>query len=283
MAIQFNHTGDELISFDSGKVRLQGSATGTNAIAVGSGAASTNTGTIVIGNNASAGSNLGTNAIAIGTGAFATNPSSVAIGLNSAANGSTGSVAIGHNANTTSALHSIALGADSLVNQSYSVCFHIADTNSISGYYVFGHVQANTLGRGRHQRSDLMLQVATTSTAATRLTSTGVAGAATNQLTLRNNSAFRPGQIDIVAYDTVAGTATAWSINNVLIKRGANAGTTALVGTPTVTTVQNDMATAPTVTVSADTTNGALAITVQSATANTTRYTAIIRTSEVMA
>jgi len=169
-------------------------------------------------------------------------------------------------------LSASATGADSL-------CIRNASVNSIVGYYAFAHSGDGTVGR--YQRTELMLRASTTSTATTRLTSNGAAAAATNQLTLRNNSAFRPGQVDIVAYDSVAGTATAWEINNVLIVRGAAAANTALVGTPTVTTIQNSMATAPTVTVSADTTNGALAINVASATTNTTRYTAILRTAEV--
>lgn len=218
----------------------------------------------------------GTSSIAIGDNSSASASSAIALGSNSRASGQA-SISVGNSA-VASIEGAVALGDNALSNGVNSLCVRVANTNSISGYYAFGHSSSS---RGRHQRTELMLYATTTSTADTRLTSNGATAAATNQLTLRASSAFRPSQIDIVAYDTVTGTATAWEINNVLIKRGATAGTTALVGTPTVTVLQNDMATAPTLTVSADTVNGALGITVASPTTNTTRYTAIIRTSEV--
>ena len=248
---------------------------GVNAVSVGPSVTSNAANSVTIGVNALTASGQ-SNTIAIGNSASTSNSSSIALGANSSAT-QFGGMAIGDSA-SASAANSIAFGASASTASANSVAVRLGSTNSIQGYYAFGHASGTA---GRYQRTELMLQLNTTSTSSTRLTSDGAAAGSTNQLVLRNNSAFRPGQIDIVAYDTVAGTAAAFEINGVLIKRGASAATTALVGTPTVSTIQSDMAVTPTVTVTADTTNGALAINVASGSANLTRYTAIIRTSEV--
>ena len=249
-------------------------ASASSAVAVGPTAGAGGASATAVGNATNA---SGNNSVAVGNGASGNGNNSVAVGNGASGNG-VNSVAVGLNA-IGGGVSAVAVGDGANANANDSLCVRLATPNSIIGNYAFAHSGDGT--RGRYQRTELMLRASTTSTATTRLTSDGAAAAATNQLTLRNNSAFRPAQIDIVAFDTVANTAAAWAITNVLIKRGANAAATSLVGTPTVTTIQSDMATTPTVTVSADTTNGALAINVASGSANTTRYTAILRTTEV--
>lgn len=251
--------------------------TGTSYnVIIGSGATSGNNNGVAIGYAANAYSLQGT---AVGSNTYAYFYA-VALGYGAVTTSSQYAISIGYGATCSAANYGIALGYGTTVSGTNGLGTHTVNTNSITGYYAFGHASGTA---GRYQRSEILLQLNTTSTTATALTSDGAAAAATNQLTLRNNSAFRPGQIDIVGYDTVAGTACAFTITGVLIKQGANAASTALIGTPTVTTVQNNMAVAPTVTVLADTTNGALQIKVASGSTNSTNYTAIIRTAEVSA
>jgi len=85
----------------------------------------------------------------------------------------------------------------------------------------------------------------------------------------------------VIAGVTGGGDTARWTINGA-IKRGAAAASTALVGTPTVTMTHNNAgAAAWTVAVTADTTNGALAVTVTGAAATTIRWVCRINTTEM--
>jgi hypothetical protein len=135
-------------------------------------------------------------------------------------------------------------------------------------------------GAGFSQTNLLILGRATTSATATVLTSDSNAAGTTNQVILPNNSAyfFRG---EVIAGKTAAGDAKGWTVEGV-IKRGANAASTALVGTPTVTSLYADAgATTWSITATADTTNGGLAITVTGQAATTIRWVAQIRTTEM--
>ena len=84
-----------------------------------------------------------------------------------------------------------------------------------------------------------------------------------------------------VAGVTGGGNTKGWTIEGV-IKRGAGVGTTALVGTPTVTSLYADAgASTWTIAVTADTTNGGLAVTFTGQAATTIRTVAQIRTTEM--
>ncbi len=87
--------------------------------------------------------------------------------------------------------------------------------------------------------------------------------------TLLNSSAVAF-KLLVVARDNVAGEAGAYLITG-LIKRGANAAATAIVGTPTITVIAEDDASWD-IAVSADTTNGSLKITVTGDATNATRW-----------
>ena len=85
----------------------------------------------------------------------------------------------------------------------------------------------------------------------------------------------------MIAGVTAAGDTARWTIDGA-IKRGANAASTAMVGTPTVTMTHNDAgAAAWSVAVTADTTNGGIKVEVTGAAATTIRWVCKINTTEM--
>jgi hypothetical protein len=134
--------------------------------------------------------------------------------------------------------------------------------------------------RGVSQSAVLVLGRQTTDATATVLTSDTSAASTANQVILPNNSAyfFRG---EVVSGVTGGGNTKGWTIEGV-IKRGANAASTTLVGTPTVTSSFADAgASTWTIAVTADTTNGGLAVTFTGQAATTIRTVAQIRTTEM--
>ena len=105
-----------------------------------------------------------------------------------------------------------------------------------------------------------------------------VAASATNQIVLPNNSAYAFHGTIVAREKASEGTeCAAWKVEG-LIRREGSAGTTVLVNSAT-TIIDNtynwDMA------LSADTTNGGLAITVTGAASTNVRWVATIHTSEL--
>jgi len=151
----------------------------------------------------------------------------------------------------------------------------------IVGYHVFPACSAPiATTQGCTQSALLLLARETTNATATVLTSNGGGGSTTNQVILPNNSAYSFSG-EVIAGVTGAGDTARWTINGA-IKRGANAASTAMVGTATVTMTHNDAgATAWTVAVTADTTNGGIAVTVTGAAATTIRWVCKINTTEM--
>jgi hypothetical protein len=135
-------------------------------------------------------------------------------------------------------------------------------------------------GLGTSQSATLVIGKQTTDATATALTCDGSAASTTNQVILPNNSAyfFRG---EVVSGVTGGGDTKGWTIEGV-IKRGANAGSTALVGTPTVTSMYADVGAATwTIAVTADTTNGGIRVTFTGQAATTIRTVCQIRTTEM--
>jgi len=133
---------------------------------------------------------------------------------------------------------------------------------------------------GVSQSAVLVLARQTTDATATRLCSDPSAANTTNQIILPNNSAyFFTGEV--VAGVTGGGNTKGWTIEGV-IKRGANAASTALVGTPTVSSTYADAgASTWVIAVTADTTNGGLAVTFTGQASTTIRTVAKISTVEM--
>jgi len=110
----------------------------------------------------------------------------------------------------------------------------------------------------------------------TVMTSNAGAASTTNQMVLPNNSSMFF-EVDVVAHDTTLKSAS-WKVQGT-IRRGANAAATAIVGTNVTTAFGSDLSGgSPGVTCTADTTNGALAVTFTGIAATTIYPSGHIRT-----
>ena len=153
-------------------------------------------------------------------------------------------------------------------------------TRSIVGNAVFpacSNPIADALGI--NQAALLVLAVQTTDATATALRSNSSAASGTNQVILPNNSAyfFRG---EVVSGKTAGGDTKGWTIEGV-IKRGANAAATTLVGVTVLSTHADAGAATWTIAVTADTTNGGLRVTFTGQAATTIRTVCQIRTTEM--
>jgi len=180
-----------------------------------------------------------------------------------------GAVVVGGNSNTANSTSSSVVGGN------------YGSTRSIIANTVFTASNAPIASSlGVTQSALLVLGVATTDATATVLRSNTSAATTTNQVILPNNSAyyFRG---ECIAGKTAAGDTKGWYIEGV-IKRGANAAATSIVGTATVTSNYADAgASTWNVTATADTTNGGLKIEVTGQAATTIRWVCQIRTTEM--
>lgn len=254
-------------------------ATGSGAMALGGSYASgTDSFAAAVASNSSAYGARAQNTVAIGLQASAPGSQSVAIGSYTLASAidsialregqafGYGAIAIGANyaaRPTASGAYSIALGADSLAAQAGKI--------ALSGGYSFGS--------GTVQTAFFILRRATTDATATVLTTTAAAPGTTNQVVLPNDSTyvFR-GQL--VARNTGNDAESkAWEFKGA-IRRGTTAATTALIGTPSIDLIASD-GSAWAFTLTADTTNGGLAITVTGEAAKTIRWVCTVQTTEV--
>lgn len=117
------------------------SASGTDAIALGQNAQSTNTVTIAIGQDAVAGGFAAFNTIAIGQAAIANRGNSIAVGSNSEAKG-TDSISIGHDAEATNN-NSTAIGEDAICSGEGSVQLGTGN-NSVNASLQFRNTRVAT-------------------------------------------------------------------------------------------------------------------------------------------
>ena len=186
----------------------------------------------------------------------------------------------GGSTNTASGEYSTVVGgANNLADAIYSSASGNYATTRLAISQAFGQSPI-AASAGVSQKRSFILGRQTTDITATVLTTNGSAASSTNQVNLVNNSAFYFQGV-VIANVTGGGNTKGWDIEGV-IKRGANAASTALVGTATVTSGYADAgASTWTVTVTADTTNGCLAITVAGQAATTIRWVANIETTEV--
>jgi hypothetical protein len=194
----------------------------------------------------------------------------------------TGATIVGGGQNLSSSFFTTVGGRNNTANGNRSTVFGAGGiTRSIRGYYVFAACQDPISGtQGTSQAALLVLARQTTDATATELTSNGSAASGDNQVILPNNSAyFFTGEV--VSGKTAAGDTKGWTIEGV-IKRGANAASTALVGVPTVTSTYADLGAATwDIAVTADTTNGGIRVTFTGQAATTIRTVCQIRTTEM--
>lgn len=174
---------------------------------------------------------------------------------------------LGGSGNTASGPYTIVLGG------------HQATTRGIYGAEVRASGQFSA--QGDAQRGRYIKRRSTTAATPATIGTDGSAGTATNQVILPNNSAYAfTGKV--VARENATGDCSAWEFKG-LIRRGANAAATALVAAVTPTSIAADAgAAAWVVAVTADTTNGGIAVTVTGEAAHTIRWVADIETVEVV-
>lgn len=253
--------------------------TGQGATALtGSYASGTDSFAAAVANNTSSYGATGANALAIGNLAKATATSSVAISAaNATASGAGSFAAGGYNYGVTaSGLIAAAIGDDNEATGIGSVALGYGASSAIRGKLAFSGRAIS--GRGLSQFGTIVLAVLTTSAAATVLTSDAGGAANTNQVILPNNSAFAFTGTVVARRQASGGTeSAAWKIEG-LIRREGTAGSTTLVAS-TVTAISN--VPAWTLALSADTTNGGLAITATGAASTNIRWVATVQTSEV--
>lgn len=191
-----------------------------------------------------------------------------------------GATIIGGASNTASSTYACVGGSNSTANSTNSFVFGASATSrSITGNTVFSASDAPYSG-GAKQLAMLTVGAQTTDATATVLRSNTSAASTANQVVLASNSAyyFRG---ECVAGVTAAGNTKGWYIEGV-IKRATLAASTVLVGTPSVTSLYADAGAATwNLAVTADTTNGALAITATGQAATTIRWLCQIRTTEM--
>jgi hypothetical protein len=196
-----------------------------------------------------------------------------------------GSLVVGGIGNASTGVTSSIVGGEYHVasgNRSFVAGGAWGTTRGIVGNHVFSAsnnpMQLAVLGT--QQTALLVLARQTTDATPTVLCSTGAGPSGVNQVILPNNSAyfFRG---EVVAGVTGGGNTKGWTIEGV-IKRGANAASTALVGTPTVTSSFADAgASTWVIAVTADTTNGGLAVTFTGQTGTTIRTVCRVNTVEM--
>jgi len=243
-------------------------ASGANAfVGGGNGNTASNTNAFVGGGNSN---------IASGNG-------SAVIGSSNTANATFSSVIGGGSCTASAAYAAVFGGNNNFANAGNSVAIggRYGDVRSIVGNFVIsasnGPIAASV---GRQQLATLLLGRQTTDATATVLTSNTVAASTTNQVILANNSAYTF-QGTCVANVTGGGDSSGWKFEGV-IKRGANAASTALVAAVTPLVIAQDVGAVTWVlAITADTTNGGIKVEVTGAAATTIRWVCKIETTEV--
>lgn len=268
-----------VLGFDASATSTSGSSIGSNSGANGSRVV-TGAGAMALGGSYASGADSFAAAVTSNTSTYgARGSNSIAIGANASTNATYGTV-LGGFGNTATASWGISLGGRSCTaGFNYSIALGYLGVPNAIGKMTFGHA-GGLIGTGGLGWGKLNLYAATTDATATVLTSSGSATPdTTNQLIVLNNSAYSFTGTVVARQKAANGTASAaWKVEG-LIQREANAGTTTLVFS-LVTAISN----VPlwTLALSADTTNGGLAITATGAAATNIRWIATIDTSEVI-
>jgi hypothetical protein len=289
---------------DSASMGVLATASGVSALALGRSATASSDSATALGRDAVAA--VGDRAVSIGrsyasgtdsfAAAVANNTSSYgATAANSVAIGSQAraqaqfSVGIGYQADAQ-AIGSVVIGRQGVASGTYSVCIGYNNRASLADGFAFGRSSISAqVGKyayasnffanvGDAQTGTFVLRRETTNATATVLTTDGTVPSANNQVILPNSSAYAFSGIIVARRQAAGGTeSAAWKIEG-LIRREGTAASTTLVAS-TVTAISN----APgwTLALSADTTNGGLAVTATGAAATNIRWVATIQTSEV--
>jgi hypothetical protein len=289
MAIQFDNTNTGVVTLRPGTAPnaiilggTSGTAQGSNSAVVGGSANyAANANDFAAGGSSNLAS--GGNSAVFG-GASNTASGSHAAVIGGSSNTASGgySAILSGSFNTSGGFYSAVSGYSNSANSDYSAVIggSSGSTKSIRGNLVFpASNEPISPILGVQQLGTLLLGRQTTDATATRLTSNTSAAATTNQVILQNNSAyyFRG---SITAGVTGGGNSAMWSFEGG-IKRGANAAATTLIQSVINPVAADAGASSWIVALSADTTNGGLAVTVTGQASTTIRWVCKIETTEM--
>jgi len=223
-------------------------------------------------------------AVVGGAGNFATgNSSFVGGGIDNQAN-NLASVVAGGRLNVASGDYSaIGGGREHIANSTFSTVSGGAygSTRGVIGYHAFPACNGPILPvpGGLSQAGLLVLGAETTDATPTVIRSNTSAASTTNQLILPNNSAYYF-KGSVIANVTGAGATKSWTFDG-QIKRGANAAATTLTGSTVSSPYADAGASTWAAALTADTTNGGLAVTVTGQAGTTIRWVCKLETTEV--
>jgi len=280
LAIGYRTTASSANSTSLGQnSAYQGSqaVTGAGAMALGGSYASgTDSFAAASTNNTSTYGAKGANSIALGKNSVASATNTFAIGTSTSASGGDGAFSAG--SATSASLGSFATGYLCNATGSYSQAIGFgATSNGIYGKFAKQNGYFSNYGDA--QFGITILRGATTDATAKVLTSNGSSASATNQVILSTTCAYAFTGTVVARQSSTNGTASAaWQVSG-LIRQEATAGTTTLVAS-TVTAISN--VPSWTLALSADTTNGGLAVTATGAAATNIQWVATIQTVETI-
>jgi len=221
----------------------------------------------------------GANSIAIGQTSKATSDGSVAIGKSCISDGGR-TVALGHSS-TASGFYSFAVGALSEALETGCVTTGVRGRSNVQGKRV--HSSSTFSAQiGNCQTGELVLGKETTDATPAQLTSIpGNAASATNSITLPNNSCYGfTGTVIARENSAQTNDFAVWEVKGGAV-RGANAASTTL-GSYNINKISESTGAANwSIALSADATNGAVAITVTGEASHSIRWVATVNTTEV--
>lgn len=223
-------------------------------------------------------------AVVGGAGNFATgNNSFIGGGIDNQAN-NLASVVAGGRLNVASGDYSaIGGGREHIANSAFSTVSGGAygSTRGVIGYHAFPACNGPIVPvpGGLSQAGLLVLGAETTDATPTVIRSNTSAASTTNQLILPNNSAYYF-KGSVIANVTGAGDTKSWTFDG-QIKRGANAAATTLTGSTVSSPYADAGASTWAAALTADTTNGGLAVTVTGQAGTTIRWVCKLETTEV--
>jgi len=283
--------GADLYAANESSPSAQPSATGTNAIAIGDGAISSNTKSFALGksrasanlsfaaaiqNNTTSKGATGNQCIAMGYGAYAHGSNSVAIALNSNSGNGSNNLAMMRGSITGFSSNSLSIGYYSRADQSNATALGYHSVAISKGKFAY---QGNTYRPAGHGQMGLVnISGRTTDATPKVLSNNDGLNLDYAQLLIPNNTSYTFTGVISAREKASEGTDVGgWEVKGV-IRREGSASTTTLVNS-----IINDI-NVPTgwaVAVSADTTNGALSITVTGVASTNITWIATIYTSEV--
>ncbi|MGE4334956.1 MAG: DUF2793 domain-containing protein [Pigmentiphaga sp.] len=205
----------------------------------------------------------------------------IGAGRDNTASGVQAAIAGGYS-NTVSGESGFAHGESCLVQNSFGRAGgNHATTRNVIGADAWAATTFPGAIVGQAQVRRLPISIGTTDATQTTLTSNQGAAEATNQMALADSEAVRV-KGSVVARQNTTGDMKTWDLSG-SFKRGSGAGTIAAVGTPSVVVGDADSgASAWTVTLDADTTNGAVRVRVTGEASKTIRWVGHLEVVEVV-